>query len=603
MGKFWLENPVEIFKSLEIVPLDNMRLSDQINALTRLLVFLFILAILFDCKYSYHFFCLGLIILIFIYYFQNNKAMTKEGFTVEFYEPPPKTKPKYTVEFYEPIERFTQPSPDVENPDKTPYDLGKLADTSKIKVNGKEFTQNLIQMPEHLYFCNDNVPANFPNAPIAGLNQKLATLNGQTEHPAMRIKPVVIAPTHDLTYWQDNNLIWHNGLNKTGNQQEQYLSGYVESSCCDYTPAGTQVNYTAQPIAKEIRENYTIHPMTSGNNCTTTPIEACMQNNLKENYGNTGQCRQAWPNGPRVPIVSPVPVEDNGFIPTIPVAPVRENYGNTGQCRQAWPNGPRVPIVSPVPVEDNGFIPTIPVAPVRENYEPLQIRPAEPGEVNTSCGYNPDQTLNYLPSNYAAGNCEQDPKMAQYNKNLFTQIIQPGVYTRTQVNEPVNSNIGISFQQQFEPLEVNRDDNGLNYLERDPRIIEPVITAEDSKPQFANYDTVYDPRFYGYGTSYRSYIDPMTKQPKFYYDDINAIRMPNYVVRSNVDHLPYADRYGPMMPDQEDGNNNPQFRSMVQDSWMRNSIQFRNDITERAMRKSHAIAWQKRQSPLGANLV
>ena len=35
-------------------------------------------------------------------------------------------------------------------------------------------------------------------------------------------------------------------------------------------------------------------------------------------------------------------------------------------------------------------------------------------------------------------------------------------------------------------------------------------------------------------------------QTKFYYDDVDAIRMPNYITRSNIDHQPFADRYGPL---------------------------------------------------------
>ena len=34
---------------------------------------------------------------------------------------------------------------------------------------------------------------------------------------------------------------------------------------------------------------------------------------------------------------------------------------------------------------------------------------------------------------------------------------------------------------------------------------------------------VYDPRFTGYGTSYRAYNEPVTGQTRFYYDDVNAM--------------------------------------------------------------------------------
>ena len=120
---------------------------------------------------------------------------------------------------------------------------------------------------------------------------------------------------------------------------------------------------------------------------------------------------------------------------------------------------------------------------------------------------------------------------------------------------------------------------------------------EEIKP---NYDNVYDPRFSGYGTSYRSYFEPVTGQSRFMYDDVNAIRMPNYVVRSKVDHLSYADSYGPVQEGSEFGNvHNPHMRYLVQDSWLRDSMSFRNDMTQLLMRKNNSEAWQKRQAPLG----
>jgi hypothetical protein len=267
-------------------------------------------------------------------------------------------------------------------------------------------------------------------------------------------------------------------------------------------------------------------------------------------------------------------------IPSIPVTNTVHNYG-----RPCMKEG----FISPKPADViPPNIPSIPVTntvnnygrPCKENFQPDQrrttevkdekyttlqtvedpmktwIAPNESGWVNTSCGYNPEQVFESdLPSNFAAGNCEQDPNLRRFNENLFTQTIQPGVYTRSQVNEPINSNIGISFQQQFQPLTCKRNDSGLHYLNHDPRIIEPAIYEPNmALVDEVNEANVYDPRFYGYGTSYRSYSDPLLGQTRFAYDDINAIRMPNYITRSKIDFLPYADQYGPMKPGQEDGN-------------------------------------------------
>ena len=110
---------------------------------------------------------------------------------------------------------------------------------------------------------------------------------------------------------------------------------------------------------------------------------------------------------------------------------------------------------------------------------------------------------------------------------------------------------------------------------------------------------VYDPRFYGYGTSYRSYTDELTGQTRFYYDDINSIRMPNYVSRSNIDFAKYADTYGPLNNSNKNGNpNNSEIRALANDSFLRASLQQRTELQERLLRKRNNEMWQLRKYPV-----
>lgn len=82
------------------------------------------------------------------------------------------------------------------------------------------------------------------------------------------------------------------------------------------------------------------------------------------------------------------------------------------------------------------------------------------------------------------------------------------------------------------------------------------------------------------------------------YDDVNAIRMPNYLVRSKIDFESYADSYGPMKAGQPDGNDlTSNIRELTQESWINNSNNFRNDIMVSAMRKRNAEMWQNRMYP------
>ena len=110
---------------------------------------------------------------------------------------------------------------------------------------------------------------------------------------------------------------------------------------------------------------------------------------------------------------------------------------------------------------------------------------------------------------------------------------------------------------------------------------------------------IYDPRFSGYGTSYRAYTDKDLGQTKFYYDDINAIRMPNYLVRSNIDFAQYADTYGPLSDKNKHGSvytNN--IRALAQDSFLRSSIEQRESLSESLMRKRNGELWQTRKYPM-----
>ena len=472
MNKFWLENPSNLFKSIQIVPHTNMDITEQFNSITRLVLLFTLVMWLFDFKYTMQFMIFSLLFIIIIYYIQMNKS--KENFE----------NPVYTG--YTPTSKIS--SVRTKNDDKITFTTG-----------------------ESLRYCNDNIDIDVPNSAAFTLNQNLSNSNADA-NPLTKIKPVVVPPIYDLESWRDNNLVTYSIINSPGVQQDMYLSGYAVSTCCGYLPPNTE----------------------------RVPI----QKNQIENYG----------------ITAPVPVQTKTRVPYV------ENYCTGDKCS---PN-------------------------IRNLTEP---RPNSSGWVNTTCGYNPEQVNVNLPTNLPVGTCDKSPEMAQYNKNLFTQIVTPGVYSINQVNEPINSNIGISFTQQIEPTTVSRDENGLTYTLHDPRIIEPSYEVPSESVK-AKYDNVYDPRFYGYGTSYRSYLEPVTGQTRFMYEDVNAIRMPNYVTRSKIDHLNYADSYGPMQPGSEMGNDiNANIRDLVQDSWFRDSLQFREDLQQSRMRKVNAEGWQKRMYP------
>lgn len=189
---------------------------------------------------------------------------------------------------------------------------------------------------------------------------------------------------------------------------------------------------------------------------------------------------------------------------------------------------------------------------------------------------------------------------SEYNKNLFTQNIQPDVYTINQCIEPISSNIGISLTPQFGQLTISDTvDNGIMYTENGSG---NMLHQKQNDNIGITESNVTDPRFYGYGTSYRSYTDTNVGQTRFYYDDINAIRMPNYICRSNLDFAKYADSYGSLNDDNKYGNSDTaNIRTFANNTFLESSLQQRRELQERLMRKRNNELWQDRKYPKHLN--
>lgn len=501
-NKFWIENISDLFCNFHIIPLEGMSLESQLNALTRLIIFVFLILLLLNFKNSLLFLLLSLLFIIILYYIQRKQM---EAFKIENYTP----KKHYNTHY--------------KNKSKITLDKGKI----------------VFDRSSNYRFCNDEVPIT-PNDPnYISQNQRLVG----PPNPKTKIAPVVVPPSADLSYWKTNNLVTHSGINEQ-TQIDNYQSGYQVTTCCGnvdnkyLVPAKNQYEY--QTNMTPYKNNVQFSSSCSNNNQTKENFEFpyVIQNN---NQNNNEQINNQ--------------TKENFEFPYI----IQNNKTST-PC-----------------VFDNL------------------------GQINTACGYNPKQLLSAdLPSNFPAGNCEKDPVLKTYNKNLFTQTIQPGIYTRNEIIEPINSNIGISFTQQFEPLTCSNKGNNIFYTEHDPAIIEPVIEKPNlGVIESVNMSNIYDPRFSGYGTSYRSYNDKNLGQTKFFYDDINSVRMPNYITRSNIDFTPYADSYGPIPEGEANGNKfNSTIRALANDTFERSTIQQRTELQERLMRKINSEKWQQRMFPI-----
>jgi hypothetical protein len=207
--------------------------------------------------------------------------------------------------------------------------------------------------------------------------------------------------------------------------------------------------------------------------------------------------------------------------------------------------------------------------------------------------YNPDQLVYNIPSNIPTGKCTLTSEMKQYNNSIYTDIIQPHLYRKSEIEEPIQSNIGISFQQQQPPYLRQVDNDNVIYTEQDPRQIkyEPNPIYISKNPLNEN---TYDPRSYGYGTSYRSYVHPITGQVRFMYDDIDAIRKPNYIGRNNIDHHKWVQGYGVIQDKTVNLNDNIQ---KVEEQYKRDNLQFREEL-QLQYGTNRKGRWQQKQAPI-----
>jgi hypothetical protein len=412
---------------------------------------------------------------------------------------------------------------------------------------------NSTRYPDHLNkmgfpstqkrFCNDAVPFEYgPNH--VSLNQEL--VGGP--NPKTRIPPLIAAPSHDLDSWRNNDFAVHSQINKETNfdaERSGYNWGTLPTKCeeCMYVPCQCKVLHGSHPPRIHLPE-------------------------LVEGFrdfqrGARGGDVQGDGGRRRPDVMSPS--QRKMYIKNL-INDVGENRQNKPFIRKYVRDvflDRRLGEVSDIEIDE--------------------IIAQLMGKISTS-SKNQDEELQMIP-------CFESPR----RDNIITQTIQPGVFQKSHIGEPIQSNIGISYTQEWGPTEVQETDDMIKYTMYDPgdTIITPRIKEETIGQDHSN---VYDPRFTGYGTSYRSYTDRLTGRPKFFYDDVDAITMPNYVTRSKVDVFPWANTYGPdKMMSVSEGD---EYRQLANNAFTDSTIAFRTELQERLMRKRNAELWQRRAAPI-----
>tara|TARA_A100001011_G_C14316037_1_gene848026 strand:- start:12 stop:1832 length:1821 start_codon:yes stop_codon:yes gene_type:complete len=592
---FWLQNPLQLICDWSLIPVNQMTFEQKMNAITRLSIFIFIITILFGIKISLIFLALSLLIIIIVYYslrkktqvniqenFRSfNKEMTSsinQNLIGQNLQRWPKPELNYSG-FVDPsnclscnrgtnldgmtpiFERQTTVLPQKPHPPTRVYPPIKIMETVP---QGQPTIKGVYNNPE--YISN---------------NQKLVG----PANPRTKIAPVVAPPILD-DQWKASNLVVRPQINKQ-TAFDNYLSGYeISTECAPPTQLYTRVTHNKDENLQELIMS-DIYDYQECNIRNQLPFVKTEKDDCIENYEDeyTNDETDKKEN-----IIN----EDEDH----------SGYEICGEKNKKCYPQKKYTKTDLYDGNVNFDFPYI-IVPKNELKDNNIVTPIQKGSVNIACGYNPKQLIeSKIPANLNSGPAAKKCQMAEYNNNIFTQTIQPGVYTTNQVNEPINSNIGISFNQQFEPTVVtNNKQGGINFTEIDPNIIEPELCSVD--PPYIQTDAtewnVTDPRFTGYGTSYRSYNNNLLGQTNFYYDDVNAIRMPNYLVRSKIDTQPFADSYGPLPAGGEYGNkDNSIIRGLANGAFLDDSIQFRTELQQRLMRKANSRSWQLREAPIYA---
>ena len=219
-----------------------------------------------------------------------------------------------------------------------------------------------------------------------------------------------------------------------------------------------------------------------------------------------------------------------------------------------------------------------------------------------------------------------DKYFDQPSSKLYLQDIQPKLYSYTVDQTPLNSNIGITYAPQnpapvMDQITYNHMAYPL-YTRIDPQLVRTDGTRAQqalspqrtnwseeysnfsAPPGSINFEDIYDPRFTSYGDPYRSYSDINLGQVQYYYSDVDAYRMPNFVTRSNVDFIEYRTPQGEIWPEYQRTASVDDVRSHVESQYAADDTFRREDLMSLQMSKANRRAWQQRYAPLrqqGAN--
>jgi hypothetical protein len=563
---FWLEDVHYLFSSFDFIPNNEMKYEEKLNTLSRLIILIFLLFYLSTSgsTNSFLFLFLSLSFIIILYYSQRMPIIESyESFTPLYSKSrnlngvTPKCSnnkglkclPNTNININTTNTKNNQPTQKCSTKSGvyTCTNQQKKGNSLQILDNGYGNQKISVINSSSSRFCNDEIPEQFNNPNYIYPSKRLSG----GPNPKTLIPPVIAPPITSLDFWKSNNLVTNSAINDV-TQEDAFLSGFhVSTDCSDNINNCGKSSWPLRNLPSNTKITCSSNN-TENENTESPPFN--LQSVLEEDFTQTFDDMNSYNFSDEKQNTATENLETKNT--SIPKSNTYDAGIFDSNC---WEK-----------------------------------------DINIACGYDNKQISYGLPSNFASGNCLKNENHKSFNENIFTQIIEPGIYYKSEITEPINSNIGISFTQPSSQTSKKQQQDGIHYTNHDLfNIVNDSETGCDMINDEIDISNVYDPRFYGYGTSYRAYNDPMLGQTRFMYDDINAIKMPNYIVRSEIDNLPFADSYGTLTEQNQIGNEfHSKIRSLAHDSFTRNSTEFRSDLEERLMRKNNVNAWQRKLAPI-----
>jgi hypothetical protein len=530
--------------------MDNMTFEEQLNSITRLIIIMYIILGLMDYKHSIQFFILSILFIILI--FLINKEMTKHKESFE-----------YNAEY------------DYKN-------------KGKCSPKMPQHVRNLYAAPQEAVWCSK--PENVQSAQFAN-NMALIDAGYPQGNPKTRIPPIIPPRAQDNEFWRPNEFVVRPQINEMPRKLWKQ-SGYLIPENCD-----KNFKIPNPPIGKphfnKIREPCNTDWKSSFNpdfeDCCSKKNEGKVFNNETLKTDVTDGVRMC--NSDVQNVSSFLATSEGRTNLTDMIKPkTKEEFQHDFRHTEKIPK-PTIKKCEPESPKND----------INVKYGlPVQLCQPQDGDMVDNSGYNPrKQIFSNIPANQPSGVCQEFPTMVGYNESLNTQILQPGVYTKTEVAEPQNWWLGISHAQQFQPVKESVDQFGNKiFTQQNPRLNCSKNQRIVIEPPTPNQSNVYDPRGFGYGSNNRAYLDPLTGRPRFYYDDIDAVREGNFIIKSNVDSLPFTDHWGAMRTDEDRKEYLDTARERVNNAYLDGTLQNRTELQERLMRKYQEKTRQQKQAPI-----